>query len=293
MLLIFDLKGENFMRIFVTGATGHLGSAVVQELICSGHKVIGLTRSEEGAKKLEMLGAKALIGTLEDSNCLSKGASIADGVIHLAFRHDFNDFAGSLSIDLKAINTIGEILKNTGKPFVTTAHANGDASDKATLALANIGVRSAVISLAPSVHGNEDSHGFIPRLISIARSKGVSAYVEEGVNRWPAIHRLDAAHLYRLAIEKAPAGSYLIGRGEEGIPFYDIASTIGKHLNIPVVSISREEANSHFGFLGTLVALDISNVVPGNAAQTKEILGWDPIQPGLIADMELGHYFNT
>lgn len=293
MMLSFDLKGVNFMRIFVTGATGHLGSAVVQELIGSGHKVIGLTRSEEGTKKLEKLGAEALIGTLEDTKCLCKGSSIADGVIHLAFRHDFTDFAGSLTIDLKAINAIGEILKNTGKPFVTTAHANGDASNKATLDLADVGVRSAVISLAPSVHGVGDSHGFIPRLISIARSKGVSAYIEEGVNRWPAIHRLDAAQLYRLAIEKAPAGSYLTGRGEEGIPFHDIASTIGKYLNIPVVSISREEANSHFGFLGTLAALDISSVMPANATQTKEILGWNPTHPGLIADMELGHYFNT
>jgi len=280
------------MQIFVTGATGYLGSAVVEELIQSGHEVIGLTRSKEGAKKLEMVGAKALVGNLEDTECLCKGASISDGVIHLAFRHDFTDFAGSLAIDLNAINAIGEILKDTGKSFVTTAHANGNTSDKATLDLADVGVRSAVISLAPSVHGVGDSHGFIPRLISIARSKGVSAYVEEGINRWPAIHRLDAANLYRLAIEKAPAGSYLTGRDEEGIPFRDIASIIGKYLNMPVVSISREEANAHFGFLGLLATLDIPSVIPGNAIQTKEILGWSPKHPGLIADMELGHYFN-
>ncbi|WP_297418939.1 SDR family oxidoreductase [Clostridium sp.] len=280
------------MQIFVTGATGYIGSAVVQELIQAGHKVIGLTRSEEGAKRLEGVGAEALIGTLQDTECLCKGAFMADGVIHLAFLHDFSDFAGSLAIDLNVINAIGETLRGTGKPFVTTAHANGDASDKATLALADIGVRSAVISLAPSVHSDADSHGFIPRLISIARSKGVSAYVEDGANRWPAIHRLDAAKLYRLAIEKAPAGSYFTGRGDEGIPFYDIASTIGKYLNIPVVSISREEANDHFGFLGTLAALDIPSVMPGNSAQTKEVLGWNPMQPGLIADLEQGHYFN-
>ena len=280
------------MQIFVTGATGYLGSAVVEELIQSGHEVIGLTRSKEGAKKLEMVGAKALVGNLEDAECLCKGASISDGVIHLAFRHDFTDFAGSLDIDLKAINAIGEILKDTGKSFVTTAHMNGDTSDKATLDLADAGVRSAVISLAPSVHGVGDSHGFIPQLISIARSKGVSAYVEEGINRWPAIHRLDAANLYRLAIEKAPAGSYLTGRDEEGIPFRDIASIIGKYLNMPVVSISREEANAHFGFLGLLATFDIPSIMPGNAVQTKEILGWSPKHPGLIADMELGHYFN-
>ncbi|WP_196590036.1 SDR family oxidoreductase [Pectinatus frisingensis] len=279
------------MRIFVTGATGYIGSAVVQELIQSGHKVIGLTRSEGGAKKLEQVGAEALIGTLEDTECLCKGASMAEGVIHMAFRHDFSDFAGSLTIDLNVINTIGETLRASGKPFMTTAHAYGEASDKATLSLAARGVRSAVISLAPSVHSNADSHGFIPQLIGIARSKGVSAYVGDGANRWPAIHRLDAAKLFRLAFEKAPAGSCFTGRGEEGIPFRKIASTIGKHLNIPVVSISREEANAHFGFLGTLSALDIPSVIPGNSAQTREILGWDPVQPGLIADLEQGHYF--
>lgn len=280
------------MQIFVTGATGYIGSAVVQELIQAGHKVIGLTRSKEGAKKLENVGAEALIGTLKDTKCLCKGASMAEGVIHLAFSHDFSDFAGSLAADLNVINTIGETLIDTGKPFVTTAHANGDASDKATLALADRGVRSAVISLAPSVHSDADSHGFIPRLISIARSKGVSAYVEDGTNRWPAIHRLDAAKLYRLAIEKAPAGSYFTGRSEEGIPFREIATTIGKHLNIPVVSISREEADEHFGFLGALASLDFPSAMPGNSAQTKEILGWKPVQPGLIADLELGHYFS-
>lgn len=280
------------MRIFVTGATGYIGSAVVQELIQAGHKVIGLTRSEEGAKKLENVGAETLIGTLEDTECLCKGASMAEGVIHMAFRHDFSDFAGSLAIDLNVINVIGEILKDTGKPFVTTAHANGETSDKATLALADKGVRSAVISLAPSVHSDADSHGFIPQLINIARSKGVSAYVEEGTNRWPAIHRLDAARLFRLAIEKAPAGSRFTGRGDEGIPFREIANTIGKHLNLPVVSISREEANAHFGFLGMLASLDIPSVLPGNVAQTKQILGWNPIQPGLIEDLEQGHYFN-
>lgn len=142
------------------------------------------------------------------------------------------------------------------------------------------------------MHSDADSHGFIPQLISIAHSKGVSAYVGEGVNRWPAIHRLDAAKLYRLAIEKAPAGSSFTGRGDEGIPFREIASTIGKHLNIPVESISREEANAHFGFLGMLATFDIPSVMPGNSAQTKEILGWNPEQPGLIADLEQGHYFN-
>lgn len=281
------------MRIFVTGATGYIGSSVVQELIDSGHKVIGLTRSEDGAAKLKRVGAEVISGSLDDLECIREGASMADGVIHLAFRHDFSDFAGSLAIDLNAIKAIGEVLKDTGKPFVTTAHANGAASDDATLAFANSGVRSAVINLAPSVHSKGDSHGFIPRLINIARTKGISAYVEDGSNRWPAVHRLDAAKLYRLAIEKAPAGSRLTGRSEEGIPFRDIATVIGKHLNIPVISISRDEAEAHFGFLGTLTSLDISSVIPGSAAQTKEILGWRPAHPGLIEDLEQGHYFDN
>ncbi|MDR1410853.1 MAG: NAD-dependent epimerase/dehydratase family protein [Spirochaetaceae bacterium] len=184
------------MRVFVTGATGHLGFSIVQELIQAGHRVAGLARSDDGAAKLKKAGAEAHFGSLEDIECLRRGASVADGVIHLAFRHDFSDFAGSLAIDLNAITAIGEALENTGKPFITTAHANGAASDEATIALANRGVRSSVVSLPPSVHGEGDSHGFIPRLISIARTKGFSAFVEDGSNRWPAVHRLDAIHLY-------------------------------------------------------------------------------------------------
>ncbi|EHJ00602.1 NAD-dependent epimerase/dehydratase [Clostridium sp. DL-VIII] len=280
------------MRIFVTGATGYIGSAVVQELINAGHKVIGLTRSDNGAKMLEKVGAEAHFGSLEDLECLRKGASIADGVIHLAFRHDFADFAGSLAIDLKVIETIGEVLEGTGKPFITTAHANGAASDNATLNLANKGVRASVVSLSPAVHGEGDKHAFIPILIDIARTKGVSAYVGDGSNRWPAIHRLDAAKLYRLALEKAPAGSSLFGRAEEGVRFYDIAETIGKQLNLPVVSISREEAEVHFGFLGILASLDIPSAMPASSAQTRELLGWEPEHLGLIKDIEQGHYFN-
>lgn len=289
-----DLKNEGvYMRVFITGATGHLGSSLVQELIQAGHQVIGLTRSDSGAEKLKATGAEAHFGSLEDIECLRKAVSIVDGVIHLAFRHDFSDFAGSLAIDLKAIQAMGEVLENTGKPLLTTAHANGKDSNEATIALANRGVRSSVISLPPSVHGEGDSHGFVPQLISIARTKGFSAYVEDGSNRWPAVHRLDAIHLYCLALEKAPAGSFLSGRGEEGIPFRDIAEAIGKQLNKPVKSISRQEANAHFGFLGGLAGLDVSSTVPDNTAQTKELLGWKPIHPGLIADIEQGHYFKN
>jgi nucleoside-diphosphate-sugar epimerase len=293
-VILVNWKHEGvYMRVFVTGATGNLGSSVVQELIQAGRQVIGLTRSDGGAAKLKKAGAEAHFGSLEDLECLRKGASIADGVIHLAFRHDFSDFAGSLAIDLNAIKAIGEALENTGKPFLTTAHANGTASDDATIALSGRGVRSSVISLPPSVHG-DGNYGFISLLINIAQTKGFSAYVEDGANRWPAVHRLDASHLYCLALEKAPAGSRLFGRGEEGIPFRDIAEAIGKEINKPVKSISRKEADAHFGFLGPLAALDVSSRVPNNiTAQTKELLGWEPVHPGIIADIGQWHHFNN
>lgn len=175
-------------------------------------------------------------GDLGDLDSIRSGATAADAVIHLAFKHDFSDFAGSLATDLRVIETIGETLEGSNKPFVTTAHANGTASDNAVIALTKRGVRTAIVSLAPSVHGEGDK-GFVPRLITIARDKGFSAYIGDGSNRWPAVHRLDAAYLYRLAVEKAPAGSQLDGVGDEGVPFRDIASVIGKHLHLPVVSI--------------------------------------------------------
>jgi len=277
------------MRIFVTGATGYIGSSVVRELMDAGHKVIGLTRSDNGAEVLKKAGAEVHRGSLDNLDSLRSGADIADGVIHLAFKHDFSDFAGSLATDLRAIETIGKVIENSGKPFVITDHMNGEASANAAFVLH--GVRSSVVSLAPSVHGDGDNHGFVPSLINIARTKGVSAYVGNGSNRWPSVHRLDAAQLYRLALEKAPAGSRLIGRAEEGVPFRDIASVIGKHLNLPVVSISRGEADVHFGFLGALVALDMPSIIPVSSIQTKELLGWRPVHPGLIADIEQGHYF--
>lgn len=273
------------MRIFVTGATGYIGTAVVRELIEAGHKVIGLTRSDNGAEKLKKAGAEVHQGSLDDLDSLRSGAEIADGVIHLAFKHDFANFADSLSADLRAIETMGEALKGSGKPFVTTAHANGTASDNAVMALVKSGVRTAIVSLAPSVHDKGDK-GFVPRLISIAREKGFSAYIGDGSNRWPAVHRLDAACLFRLALEAAPAGSRLDGVGDEGVPFHDIADVIGRHLNLPVSSISREEADAHFGFLGALAALDI----PRSSVQTQELLNWRPVHPTLISDLER-HYF--
>ncbi|KHD84936.1 3-beta hydroxysteroid dehydrogenase [Heyndrickxia ginsengihumi] len=276
------------MHIFITGATGYVGSAVVRELIDAGHKVVGLTRSDNGAEKLKEAGVDVHRGDLDDLDSLRSGAANADGVIHLAFKHDFSDFANSLATDLRVIKTIGEVLEGSGKPFVTTAHYNGTASDNEMISLAKRGVRTSVVSLAPSVHGEGDK-GFIPRLINIAREKGVSAYIGDGSNRWPAVHRLDAAHLYCLALEKAPAGSRLDGVADEGVPFRDIASVIGDHLNLPVISISRDEADEHFGFIGTIAALDI----PRSSVQTQKLLGWHPVHSDLISDLEHGHYFNS
>lgn len=273
------------MRVFLTGATGYIGSAVVRELIGAGHQVVGLTRSDKGAEALSEAGAEVHRGTLDDLDSLHSGAAEASGVIHLAFQHDFSDFAAALTTDLRAVETMGAALEGTGKPFVTTAHFNGEASENAVLLLS--GVRSSVVTLCPSVHGAGDK-GFVPRLITIARAKGVSAYIGDGSNRWPAVHRLDAARLYRLALESAPAGSRLDGVGDEGVPFRDIASVIGRHLNLPVVSISREEADAHFGFLGALAARDI----PRSSTLTQELLGWRPVHPRLLPDLE-EHYFNN
>ncbi len=273
------------MRVFVTGSTGFIGSAVVHELIGGGHKVVGLTRSDRGVEALKAVGAEAHYGDLDDLDSLRAAAASADGIIHLAFGHGLSDFAAVLAIDLRAVEAMGKALEGTGKPFVTTAHLNGEASDNVVLSLA--GVRSAVATLSPFVHDEGDRHGFIPTLIKIAREKGVSAYVGDGANRWPAVHRLDAAHLYRLALETAPAGSRLDGVGDEGVPFRDIASVIGRRLNLPVASIPREEAKAHFGFIGALAPLDLAR----SSAQTQELLGWRPVHLGLLADMEQ-HYFN-
>jgi nucleoside-diphosphate-sugar epimerase len=274
------------MRVFVTGATGYVGSAVVRELLAAGHRVVGLTRSDEGAEALKEAGSEVRHGTIDDLDSLRATASDADGVIHLAFGHR-TDFAAALAADLRAVETLGTALTGTGKPLITTAHRNGEASDSLVLALA--GVRASVVSLSLSVHDEADKHGFLPRLITTARTKGVSAYVGDGANRWTGVHRLDAAHLYRLALESAPAGSRLDGVGDEGVLFRHIASVIGRHLNLPVVSISHEEAETHFGsFLGSVAAIDR----PRSSALTQELLGWRPVHPQLLQDLEQ-HYFNN
>jgi nucleoside-diphosphate-sugar epimerase len=296
------------MRVFVTGASGFIGSAVVPELIGAGHQVVGLARSDASADALAAAGAKVYRGSLEDLDSLSDAATSADAVIHLAFIHDFSDYARSVQTDLRAVETIGEALEGSGKPFVITAGTlmlailgrlatEEDVSDPAlprvasentAIALAERGVRSSVVRLAPSVHGDGDT-GFVPRLIAIARDKGASVFVGDGSNRWPAVHRPDAARLYRLAAEVAPAGSRLHGAGEEGVPFREIAETIGSQLQLPVLSIPAEDAAEHFGFLSAFVSLDN----PTSSALTRQLLGWKPEGPGLIADLEQGHYFNA
>jgi len=299
------------MRVFVTGASGHIGSVVVRELIDNGHQVVGLARSDASAAAVSAAGAEVQRGSLDDLDVLSSAAAAADGVIHLAFVHDFSDYAAATATDLRADEAIGAALADSGKPFVNTSGtmmlafgAPGQlgreddvvdqsgprvASENATIALAERGVRSSVVRLSPTVHGSTDFHGFVPRLIETARATGRSAYVGDGANRWPAVHTRDAARLYRLALESAPAGSRLHGAAEEGVPFRDIATLIGEQLGVPTVGVTPEEAVEQLGFIGTIASLDN----PTSSARTRELLGWQPEQPDLLADLKAGHYFTT
>ncbi len=304
------------MRVFVTGASGWIGSAVVPELIGAGHQVTGLARSDASAAALTKAGAGVHRGSLDDLASLRSAAEASDGVIHLAFKHDVAFSGGFLEAaqsDRGAIETFGEALAGSGRPFliasgtlglkpgqVATEQDKGAdpgssaaggpemrmANAEMTLALASRGVRSSVVRLPPTVHGDGDN-GFMAALVGMTRARGVSGYLGDGSNRWPAVHRFDAANLFRLALEQAPAGSVLHAVADEGVPIREIAEVIGRHLNVPVASIPAEEAADQFGFLAGFLGLD----APASSTLTRELLGWQPTHPGLIEDLDKGHYF--
>ena len=296
------------MRVFVTGATGFIGSAVVQELINSGHEVLGLARSEESAKILTAAGAQVHHGDLQDLESLKTGAAQTDGIIHTGFIHDFARFKEMCEVDRRAIEAMGEVLVGTNKPFIVTSgtalvsgklavesdvrsadNPNPRQTEQAADAVAAKGVRIAVVRLPPSVHGEGD-HGFVPILVNIARQKGVVVYAGDGSNVWPAVHRLDAAKLFRLALEKnAEGGTRYHGVAERGVPFKTIAEVIGKHLNLPVESKSAEEAAAYFDWFTHFAALNN----PSLSEQTREQLGWEPVNIGLIEDIDNDYYFTA
>ena len=295
------------MRVFVTGASGWVGSAVVPELINAGHHVVGLARSEVSANALAVAGAEVHRGSLEDLDSLQEGAAKSDGVIHLAFIHDFNHYEAATETDRKAIEAMGAALEGSDRPLViasgvlTTAEGRPATEEDPpaprfprslaatmTLALADKGVRSAVVRLPPTTHGQGD-HGFISTIIGIAQEKRVSGYVGDGSNVWSAVHRSDAAQVYRLAVEQAPAGSVWHAVAEEGVPTRSIAEVIGRHLDIPAVSIASEDAAEHFGWIGAFWAAN----APASSAMTQQQLAWHPAGPGLLEDLEQGHYFRV
>jgi nucleoside-diphosphate-sugar epimerase len=296
------------MRVFVTGATGFIGSATVRELIEAGHQVVGLARSDQAAAALEDAGAEVHPGSLEDLDSLRGAAAASDGVIHTAYIHDFSQMDNAAQVNQRAIETLGDALEGTGRPLVVTSgtalikpgqlvteddmtepgsggHPRLDA-EHTTIALAERGVRSSIVRPGASVHGEGD-HGFVPFLIGVARAKGVSGYIGDGANRWPAVHRFDTAHLYRLALEQAPAGSVLHAVADEGVAARDIAEVIGRHLSLPVLSIAPEDAREHFDWMAGFWGID----APASSALTRDRMGWTPVHPGLIADLEQGHYF--
>ncbi|HEY3882274.1 MAG TPA: SDR family oxidoreductase [Trebonia sp.] len=298
------------MRVFVTGATGWIGSVVVQELLAAGHQVTGLARSDSSAERVKAAGAGVVTGSLQDTGILMAAAAEADGVIHTGYVHDFSptgDPAAAAALDGRVIAAFGEALAGTGKPLVVASglpHAPAGGicteavrsvdpahpreSEPAALAVAERGVRASVVRLPPSVHGEGD-YWFIPIFIGIARKTGVSAYIGDGANVWPAVHRRDAARLFRIALEQAPAGTLLNAVADEGVPFRQIAEVIGRHLEVPAKSITAGEAVGQFGALAGFAAID----VPASSAITRERFGWQPVEPGLIADLDAGHYFTV
>ena len=305
------------MRVFVTGASGWIGSAVVPELIGGGHQVTGLARSDASAAALTAAGAQVHRGTLDDLDSLRDAAAASEGVIHLAFKHDIafsGDFQGAADADRRAVETFGDALAGSDRPFVIASgtlgltpgrvaterdgHGPGPAvaamgsgpltrlaTAELVLSLASRGVRSSVVRLPPTNHGDGDN-GFMATLVGIARDKRVSGYIGDGSNRWPAVHRLDSAHLFRLALEGAPAGSTLHAVADEGVPIRDIAEVIGRHLDLPVEAISAPDAAENFSWLANFLGIDS----PAASTLTRELLGWHPTQPGLIDDLDKGHY---
>jgi nucleoside-diphosphate-sugar epimerase len=304
------------MKIFVTGASGWIGSAVVPELLGAGHEVVGLARSEVSAQALEAAGAMVQRGDLDDPDGLAKAAADSDGVIHLAFQHEVafgGNFAAAGAADRRAVEAMGAALADSDRPFVLASGMLGlqagrlateddglvatpeiranpvgrrAATALFTLSLRGIGVRSSVLRFPPTVHGDGDN-GFIATIAGIARQSGAAAYVGDGTNRWPAVHRSDAARLARLAVEAAPAGSVLHAVGDEGVPFRDIAAAMGHHLGIPTVSVSPAEAAERFAHLGHFVAVD----TPASAVMTRGLLAWEPTGPSLLEDLAQDHYY--
>lgn len=295
------------MRVFVTGATGFVGSAVVQALLQAGHQVLGLARSEASAQALTDAGADVHRGSIEDLQSLASGAAQADGVIHTAFIHDFSQFLENCEKDRLAIGALGAALKGTDKPLIVTSGtalvSNGHlatendlpdpqgqnpriASDQAAAALAEQGVHVSLVRLPPSVHGAGD-HGFVPMIIAMAREKGESAYIDAGQNLWPAVHRLDAARVFVLALEKGASNAIYHANSEEGVPFREIATLIGKHLNLPVVSKNAQEAGEHFGWFTHFASLNN----PTSSQITREVLGWKPEHQDLLTDIDTAGYF--
>jgi nucleoside-diphosphate-sugar epimerase len=292
------------MRVFITGATGFIGSAIIPELISAGHQVLGLARSDAAAKSLVAMGAEVHRGSLEDLESLRRGAAAADGVIHCAFNHDFSQYQANCEADRRVIEALGSVLIGSDRPFAVSAGVGvstpgraatendacvpssmlpRSASEEAALSLAERGVRASVVRL-PQVH-NLEMQGLITLLVMIAREKRVSAYVGDGANRWPAAHRLDVARLYKLVLEKGTAGSRYHAIAEEGVPLHQIAEVIGRRLKLPIVSKSPEEAADHFGWMGFMAGHDSLAA----SATTQERLGWRPVEAGLIADLERAH----